>query len=491
MLVLCLISIGRCFAADSGRPDVVPIEFALTGVGKLAKIELRLTVDGTPITEIWDETFAKLCVYFDRNNDGNLDAQEAALLPSPRALRQAISNGLTPPTGAPPMYADLDGNKDGKVTPAELALYYRANGVGNVLIGVGRLPASQDLATALLNNFDANCDGLLSEAELKSTTNELTKLDKNDDELIGAGELVPKTEYPGAAGTVLLTPPASHLNVPEVIAKLPLVLLPSEPQDNSWTTELVKRNSGFKDSTLPTWRTGKPNAVWEIKLATNLEFSAINRAKPFSYSESGIRLQGWIAEGKVGETFESARKQVLAQLDAPVEKSEAETTCRRDSGIAWLVPIADRNDDGKLDRSELDAWLVLQTQIARGQVLLTVLDNAGLFEFLDSNHDGALAVRELSTAWERLKLAGYVNHDKFDIRKFPRGLLIAASQGYPQTLAVEQRRGPVWFRAMDKNTDGDVSRKEFIGPAEVFDKVDTEKDGLLSPAEAAEAKIEK
>ncbi|MBN9118118.1 MAG: EF-hand domain-containing protein [Planctomycetes bacterium] len=120
-------------------------------------------------------------------------------------------------------------------------------------------------------------------------------------------------------------------------------------------------------------------------------------------------------------------------------------------------------------------------------MLLTVLDGAGLFELIDTNHDGALSVRELRGAWDRLKEAGCVTAGAFDAKKLPRVLLVAASRGYPQTLALDARRGPAWFRAMDRNGDGDVSRREFTGPADVFDKLDLDKDGLISAAEAEKA----
>jgi len=37
---------------------------------------------------------------------------------------------------------------------------------------------------------------------------------------------------------------------------------------------------------------------------------------------------------------------------------------------------------------------------------------------------------------------------------------------------------------MDRNGDGDVSRKEWLGDPAVFDRLDTDKDGLLSADEA-------
>jgi hypothetical protein len=40
---------------------------------------------------------------------------------------------------------------------------------------------------------------------------------------------------------------------------------------------------------------------------------------------------------------------------------------------------------------------------------------------------------------------------------------------------------------MDRNGDGEVSRKEFTGPAELFDKLDLDKDGFISSEEAQRA----
>ena len=47
---------------------------------------------------------------------------------------------------------------------------------------------------------------------------------------------------------------------------------------------------------------------------------------------------------------------------------------------------------------------------------------------------------------------------------------------------------PAWFARMDRNGDGDVSRHEFLGPTELFRKLDRDGDGLLGPDEARAAK---
>jgi Ca2+-binding EF-hand superfamily protein len=48
--------------------------------------------------------------------------------------------------------------------------------------------------------------------------------------------------------------------------------------------------------------------------------------------------------------------------------------------------------------------------------------------------------------------------------------------------------GPSWFRKMDRNKDGDVSRREFLGPRAAFEKLDRDHDGLIDAAEAGKAK---
>ncbi|MCE9562248.1 MAG: EF-hand domain-containing protein [Planctomycetes bacterium] len=472
--------------SSAARPSA-PLELVLLGEGKPTRVELRVEVDGKPVSAIWDETFAKMFAFFDRNGDGNLDEKEAAKLPAASALRQSLGNGFTPPVGIAPTFKELDSNGDGKVTAGELAAFYRKAGLGNVLVGVGRIPTSAELTDAILKHLDTDGDGKVTEKELKAAAESLKKLDKNDDELIGAGELVPKSLYPGAAGTTLLTSPTADAPV-DVLAKLPMILLPGDEKDAQWTEEIVRRRA--KDSTdkrtvaeLAAWRKQEPDARWVVKLGAKAS------VEKFAFAGSQVRVEGWATEGRLPEAVASARKQLSEQFENPVEpEPKGAKRGRGGSSIAWLTSIADRNGDSELNRTELDAWLDLQEQIARGQVLLTVLDGGnGLFELLDTNHDGALSVRELRSAFDRVREAGCLKDGVFDKAKFPHVLLAAASRGYPVTFGTDLRGGPAWFRAMDRNGDGDVSRREFTGPAEVFDKLDLDKDGLLSAGEAEKA----
>jgi Ca2+-binding EF-hand superfamily protein len=113
-----------------------------------------------------------------------------------------------------------------------------------------------------------------------------------------------------------------------------------------------------------------------------------------------------------------------------------------------------------------------------------------LFEALDSDADGALSVRELRGAWQRLEKLGCITAGKLDLTKLPRRIRFVVSLGPPVSLLRRvPREGPAWFVAMDRNNDGDVSRREFLGDEAAFRKLDTDGDGLISRAEAEKGRV--
>jgi Ca2+-binding EF-hand superfamily protein len=157
-----------------------------------------------------------------------------------------------------------------------------------------------------------------------------------------------------------------------------------------------------------------------------------------------------------------------------------------------MFTYADRNGDGKLTRKELVTWLDLLGDGSSSFIVFNMTETGrDLFELLDVNKDGQLSIRELRTGWSRIKdLAkdgkGLAKDD------IPRRFSVSVSQGYDNRgqvprMAAQRRvstRGPLWFRKMDRNGDGDVSRKEFLGTEEQFREIDEDGDGLISAAEA-------
>lgn len=409
------------------------------------RLELRVTVAGKPVERVWDETFARLHAYHDRNGDGGLDRAEAARLPSAFGLRQLLWGQFLTTGGTAPAFEQLDRDGDGKVSQDELADSYRRAGLGGVLVGVGKPPASERLTAALVQALDTNRDGRVSAAECQAAPDLLRTLDATDDELLGPGELVPHATYPGALGAVLVTP--------------------GQPAE------------GLPFSVLsPGTHTGAPAATWRVRLG---------EAARQAYTSPTLRLDLRSDAGTLAEQTAAARKRFLARF-AECDANGDNVLDARELATpkgAHFRHLA----DGSLRAAEFTAWLDVQEQIAKGHVLLTVLDHGpGLFEFLDADHDGGLSRRELRTAWDRLRAAGCVTDGAIDRAKLPRQLRATVAHGHPRTaLGKPARIGPAWFLALDRNGDGDVSLAEWPGEVAAFRKLDTDGDGLLSPEEAA------
>src|SRR5262249_4032086 len=84
-------------------------------------VRLHLYLDGEPHARKWETFVKKLFAFLDRDGDGVLDRSEAKNIPDPAHLAQLLQgnaqfNGAVVLT---PNMAELDTNKDGKISEAE------------------------------------------------------------------------------------------------------------------------------------------------------------------------------------------------------------------------------------------------------------------------------------------------------------------------------------------------------------------------------------
>jgi Ca2+-binding EF-hand superfamily protein len=252
--------------------------------------------------------------------------------------------------------------------------------------------------------------------------------------------------------------------------------------------------------------------------ATTIEASGGN-AKPLPPEVRVQKLSGSDIELSIGEVSlefhadggehaaENARRYYAGQFQAAdtdnnkyLEKKEL-----KDHGpFVSLFDMMDKDGDGKLYMKEVDAFVDQQTQAARSQMVLSVDDQGrAIFAIVDLNRDRHLGIREIRdavarvTSWDR-DGDGLIRSDEIPHHyqlSIGRGQITAvgmsrfagpnmmAAPGAPAPAA-----GPSWFRKMDRNRDGDVSRREFLGPRAAFERLDGDRDGLIDAVEAAKAK---
>jgi Ca2+-binding EF-hand superfamily protein len=165
--------------------------------------------------------------------------------------------------------------------------------------------------------------------------------------------------------------------------------------------------------------------------------------------------------------------------------------------------------DGKLTEKEMLAYLdqmhELRAKAAGSVASLSVVDHGRLFDLLDPDGDGRLSVREERRAVSLLDRLdrngdGFLGKDEIphsyfatfvrgpvDTTPFPGGMVANSSPAQPPGSGSTPVRGPLWSRKLDRNQDGDVSRREFAGTDEQFARIDTDGDDLISVEEAERA----
>jgi Ca2+-binding EF-hand superfamily protein len=459
-VVVCFILAAAARGAAAGdRPaDAVLL---LPGAREPSTVELVISLDGKRPDVAWEAFLGHLFNYFDRDGDGWLSRDEVRrMFPLPLPGGKTLALDL----------AKLDTDGDDKVSRAELTTFCRRGGFRPVVVSV-EPPADADLRVAelLFRRLDLNGDGKLSRGELRRAPELLRKLDLNEDEF---------------------------LDMPELLASAPAVALRAEA--------VVTLGNGGAGAVLRL-------ALGSNKVAPTLggRGAALPRLAVSPSGEGVHRLYG--PSGRWAVTFRTARVRpdvaaagafLMAQFKAALGDRDALTRADLEQdptlrALVALFPYADRNGDGRLTTVELANYLRLIESGAMSQVWVRVTDRGrNPFDFLDTDGDGRLSGRELSRAAALLlgdeeELAGLPHQFQLSFGGPTRttwgGVPVPATASRPRPTRAADVKVPAWFRAMDRNGDGVVSRREFLGPAELFRKLDRDGDGVISIGEATRA----
>lgn len=529
-------------AADAGETQ------DLIFLSDVRPVLLRMRIDtgAKGFRSSWIESVKALHAYLDKDGNGTLTREEADRGGLPTMVRAATGGS------APLPAADLDASpRDGVVSLEELIAVLRpALGPFRVQVSrnveektdalFGHLDRDKDgtltkaelgAAVSSLRRFDLNDDELVEDFELDPFSNPLTSQFEEDNNRRGRFTKVqPVVEHseddPSTRPLRLLlrrydvggkdgaAPNDNRLAKSEFGVDAKDFDAADMDSDGMLDTEELRRylaKAGPEIElkvTLPEGSKGSPSI--EVAGAGSKPLPPGVRVNRLSQSDVEVAVgdvnlefhadSGKRAEAEARQYYASAFKAADIDNNMYLEKSEV-----KDHGpFATLFSLIDRDGDAKVTMKEVEAFSDRTSQSAKSQMVLTTADQGrAIFSIMDLNRDRHLGAREIREAvarvssWDR-NGDGVISADEiphhFQItigpgQATPVGMNYSATNAAMSSPAVAAApKGPVWFQKMDRNKDGDVSRREFLGPRADFDRLDHDGDGLITDDEAVGAK---
>lgn len=543
MPLRCLISVGWLMMAAGTLPAQAEEregEYVLV-LAPDTPVVVRIDVEFEPgVTlaanrrEYADRWFARL----DRDGSGMLDADEAAHVPSfgryseiPGELQQEWTRLDVAPT-------------DGQLSPDELLAHINA-AMGSALT-IQRPRRSATQTVILFPRLDRDGDGQVSIEELLAGPASLKPFDFDDDGSFSAAELQPFPRSMRAAARTIDTgqTPFVALDEQADFADIARRLIAQYGRVNGTAEVLsvtageigldgerfaaldVDRSGGLTaDELLPYLR--DPQAQLQIRLhfprqrLKRIEGEVLSRPEAVVIRDGTTRrllaseLGGLNVDAQVQDargSFESITQKfrgtqfTFADRDRDGQLTPEEFGRLEIDNITFTAVDADR--DGRVSREEFDEFVELRALLAQCRLEMTLADETtSLFEALDVDEDYRLSPREFEQGVAVLLALDRNGNGKLAeselVTKYSLSFAVTRPAEFDDLVGTagfnamsdETRlpvvrpvtRGPEWFRRMDRNQDGDVTWREFLGPREVFDRLDADGNGLIDSAEAEAA----
>jgi Ca2+-binding EF-hand superfamily protein len=545
-------AVAMTMAVEKKQLVTDTLEMFVLAKARPVHVRVQIRCENQTPTEMLRSRLRKAFTFFDRDGDGTLNGFEAEHIFSDTSLSTMMQNGyyqISPQDR--PSLDRLDKDGDRRVSFAEFTAYY-SRSTTQVLrpsLAVAQHSSSAQLTESLFKALDQNNDGKLIQSEVKTAEKLLTVHDSDEDECLSAAEL--NAKYQLNRGTQQYLSPTTPAvpqdvavylagQVPGVVTQLVLKhcdrdgdneLSPAEVGFDSTAFRRLDTNSNGKldGEELDEWRSGAADVEIRLSIASVMSDSKAEVQTPkgvlaerdfdlrqleagrlvLRVGRQSLEFSAFapFTESGINELRNTSNQQfsfVSKGKDYVVERDLGGPNAPQTQFVRVLFDSADRNGDGRLTRQEFDQYFeAQQIFMSVGLVVTPAVTTPTLFQLLDEDSDGRLSVRELRMAWERLLPmeppgSSIVTRDALQPMyslRVSRALETSTVGSINNAgLVVTPRvptKGPLWFRKMDRNGDGDVSRAEFLGSRAEFDQIDTDRDNLISlhEAEAFDGKL--
>jgi Ca2+-binding EF-hand superfamily protein len=214
--------------------------------------------------------------------------------------------------------------------------------------------------------------------------------------------------------------------------------------------------------------------------------------------QGSLQLRFNAAPDRNRTASESQYKRVFEEADRDNNKYLDQNELRNNFGDP--LALVDRDNNGMVFLEELVAYYARQMEIISSRIAVRGTDHGKMiYDVLDADQNGQLSQRELANAWNKLEAWDKNGDGRLAEDEVPHQFSITIGRGSASDAtrvvtdgqkegAQKGTKAPVWFMKMDRNRDGDISPREFLGKPEVFARLDANRDGLIDLQEAAGAK---
>lgn len=493
-------------------------------------VETEISINDRHHQQIWNELLAELYRTGDTNQDGTVTWEEA--FNNPRFADGRLARFGQREDGRQRVVRSYDRNNNGKVDREELRFLIGGQ-TGFTFNGSGRSPNAQP---ELLELLDTNQDGKLSAQELSRAAARLLSRDRNDNQIVELYELVSsrRTARRGqpAATSIRLTPSETDWSN---VCKM-LIQRYSQTEGGLSTSHFRRSpalaqhldqngNQKLEESELFALATVEPHLVLGIRFsdqsAPSVEIVSTSSEladvwKRIEHTEEGIsiflgdcQLDIVAADRAVAirGNYTRQAEQIIQRFDKDknqyLERDELDS--RNASYYASQFAAWDTDNDGKVFTEELEAAFHRSSQYTLARIQGTSFqEGRNLFATLDRSGDQRLTLRELYEIAEFL-LEFDRNHDaQIETSEVPtryrfgfgRGGTPISMNRYQQAIlsqrspnGEESSAAPKWFVHADRNGDGAISPREFLGTEAQFHNLDRNQDGFIDASEASSPKL--
>jgi Ca2+-binding EF-hand superfamily protein len=508
-------------------------------------IRLRIQIEDRGFRVAFADFVDRLFRYLDGDADGTLSLAEAQrgswsqMLRSPFGGQPGLEQRVFSRLGT--LTID-NGPKDGEVSRDELGRYLHES-LAFAEFGIQAGAPPDNRTQAVFGLLDRDGDGRLSPEELAASDELLRRLDRDNDERIDPDELrqdlpdsnsrqffgqPPPTSSTAETSPVVALTERSRSAVmrrllsqydrgsgPEGAGKdrrLDAAELAFPPDsirrfdaDGDGALDSLELEGYLADAppfvelivTLGSRIAGRSRFSIEPRPAEGMAvWTSGNGAVVADVGDAHLELKAGDVAQNFGNFFEQQFNAADADKNGYLEMREA----NQNGFVNQFFAAADRDGDGKLFKKELDGYVERQADAQQCRAMLTVTDRGrAFFEILDTDRDGKLGIRELREARRRVvetirgaergvALEAVPRRFELGIGRGPtplrEGFRFEPYDSTPRAVPERSKGAPAWFRHMDRNGDGDVSPREFLGPRDEFRRLDADGDGLIDPKEA-------